>query len=115
MALPGNTEEPGQDPTTRQVVLELSLGDRESGKPWSPQVKGTLGRAMCAWFNHVLVHRGKRRLRDRKELELAGHIRLQADQPSQDMRTGLTPSPLTHNFPTQINRELECWETKGQD
>jgi len=38
--------------------------------------------------------------------------RYEQNQPSQDMRTGLTPLP-THTQLPQINRELECWETHG--
>lgn len=31
--------------------------------------KGTLGRAMGTWFNRVIVHMGKLRLREGKDLE----------------------------------------------
>ena len=47
---------------------EAGLGGLSKQALESP-VKGTLGRTMGIWFNRVIVHMGKLRLREGKDLE----------------------------------------------
>lgn len=49
-------------------LSQAGLGGLSKQALESP-VKGTLGRAMGTWFNRVIVHMGKLRLREGKDLE----------------------------------------------